>query len=182
MQRSQEKTNQSSGHKHSNTQSQLLEIERQFNVPVDQLFQAFTTSEALKIWWWPKGLYSDHIEIDFRESGKYFINMKGFDQGGGGMTGHFQEIIKNERIVMTDQFSDAEGNAISAKEAKMSGVWPEVVYITLNFDPLDENTSRLELSQEGIPNEMQKECIQGWNESFDKLEKYLNGGKTNRMS
>src|SRR4051812_4025534 len=86
MQTSQEKRDQTSRHKNSNPQSKLLEIERPFKVPVDQLFAAFTTPEALKNWWWPNGLYTDRVEFDFREGGKYFINMKGFDQGGGGMT------------------------------------------------------------------------------------------------
>src|SRR5437868_14586671 len=103
---SQEKKNQYSVYKNSTSQSKLIEIVREFSVPVGQLFEAFTSSEVLKIWWWPKGLYSDHVEIDFREGGKFFINMKGFERGGSGMTGNFEEIVKNERIVMTDQFAD----------------------------------------------------------------------------
>lgn len=171
------KDNQTSSHKNSTTQSQLLVIEREFNVPVEKLFDAFTNAEALKIWWWPKGLYADSIHINFREGGKYFINMKGFEKGGGGMTGQFEEIIENQRIVMTDQFADENGFPISAQEAQMEGVWPELIYITFDFEGLDEHKSRFTLSQEGIPNEMQKDCTQGWSESFDKLEKYLKVSK-----
>jgi hypothetical protein len=39
----------STAHKRSTPQSMLLEINREFNVPVDQLFNAFTSAEALKI-------------------------------------------------------------------------------------------------------------------------------------
>jgi uncharacterized protein YndB with AHSA1/START domain len=177
MQTSQEKKSQSSLHKNSSPQSKLLEVQREFNVPVEQLFKAFTKANAMKAWWWPQGLHSDHIDLDFREGGKYFINMKGFDKGGGGMTGEFEEIVKNQRIVMIDHFADEKGNVISAKEAKMPGAWPMSVYITLEFDSIDENTSRVKLSQQGIPNELQKDCIQGWNEMFDKLETYLSDRK-----
>lgn len=59
----------------------------------------------------------------------------------------------------------------------MKGVWPEMIYITFEFESADENTSHFHLSQEGIPNEMQKDCIQGWSESFDKLAEYLEGRK-----
>jgi uncharacterized protein YndB with AHSA1/START domain len=129
---------------------------------------------CLKAWWWPLGLYTDHIELDFKVGGKYFINMKGFDQqGGGGMTGQFVEIIQNKRIVMTDNFSDDKGNVISAQEAKMPGVCPEVGYITFDFESIDETTSSFKLSQEGIPVEAHKDCIQGWSESFDKLREYF---------
>ena len=139
------------------SQAKLLEIERKFNVPVEQLFNAFTNSESLKEWWWPQGLYADQVEVDFHEGGKYFFNMKGSEQGGGGMAGQFEEIIENERIVMTDNFADAQGKIISAQEAKMPGEWPKVGYITFEFDAVDENTSRFKLYQEGIPNEMHQD-------------------------
>ncbi len=175
MQAAQKHKDESLMYKNSTAQSPLLEISRDFDAPVTELFDAFTTSEALKKWWWPKDLYTDHVEIDFREGGRYFINMKGYDQGGGGMTGQFEEIVKNKRIVMTDQFADDKGRAISAKEAKMPGTWPELIYITFEFEKLGENKSRFVLFQQGIPAELLKDCTQGWSESFDKLENYLKG-------
>jgi uncharacterized protein YndB with AHSA1/START domain len=176
MQRYQEQNSMTSIHKNSTPVSKLLEIRRGFNVSVENLFAAFKASETIKEWWWPQGLYTDQVDIDFREGGGYFINMKGLDGGGGGMTGEFKEIIENRRIVMTDQFADKNGRAITAAEAKMPGVWPKVVYITFEFAVVDGNTSQLVLSQEGIPNEMQEECIKGWSQMFDKLEKYLTKG------
>lgn len=173
MQSPQTKSTPSTHYKGSSPDSKLLEIVRNFDVPVEDLFKAFTTAEAVKVWWWPKDLYTDHVEIKFAEGGKYFFNMKGYEQGGGGMTGSFEEIIPNKRIVMTDHFADDKGNAISAKEAKMPGTWPEVIYITFDFASLGANASRFKLSQQGIPNELQKDCVQGWSQSFDKLEKYL---------
>jgi uncharacterized protein YndB with AHSA1/START domain len=166
-------TTENFAHKTSTPQSKLLVIEREFDVPVRELFQAFETSEAIKAWWWPKDLYADRVDYEFREGGQYFINMKGFDKGGGGMTGEFKEIIEDERIVMTDQFADENGNPITAAEAKMPGEWPELIYITFEFESLGENKSRFILSQEGIPNELQEDCIQGWTQSFDKLENFL---------
>lgn len=178
MQTTQDKNRQSGAHKNSTPQSRLLEIDREFDVPVSRLFEAFKTSEALKIWWWPKELYADRVDYDFREGGKYVINMKGNvpdEHQSGGMTGRIEEIAENKRIVMTDSFADENGRAISAKEANMPGDWPEMIYITFDFESVGEERSRLHLSQEGIPNEMQKDCMQGWNESFDKLENYLAG-------
>lgn len=173
MQTTQQKTRATHSHLNSTPQSKLLKIEREFKAPVDRLFDAFTTAEAIKVWWWPKNLYADRVDYDFREGGLYLINMKGLDKGGGGMVGQFEEIIENKRIVMSDRFADENGKPISAEEAKVEGVWPELIYITLEFSSNGENASQLNLSQQGVPNEMQKDCIQGWNESFDKLKKYL---------
>lgn len=172
MQFSQEKNNQQTTHKHSTSTSSLLEIEREYSVPVRQLFSAFASSKAIKAWWWPQAFYTDHVELDFREGGRYFINMKGANQSGG-MTGEFEVIIDDELIVMEDQFADERGRVISAKEAKMPGEWPEAVYITFDFSSAGEGKSRVKLSQEGIPNELQADCKQGWSEMFDKLEAYL---------
>ncbi len=162
-------------HKNSTSQAKLLELTRDFSVPIEQLYAAFTDGEVIKEWWWPKGLHADRVEFDFHEGGRYFINMKGFEKGGGGMTGRFEEIILNQLIVMTDQFADENGKPISAKEAKMPGSWPDLIYITFEFEANDENSSSLHLYQTGIPNEVQKDCMQGWSESFDKLEDYLIG-------
>ncbi len=174
MQTIPEDQRQSTSYKYSTLESSLLEIEREFKVPVEQLFGAFMSEDAIKAWWWPKGLHADRIDLDFREGGRYFINMEGSEGGGsGGMTGEFKELVENERIVMTDQFADQEGRVISAKEAQMPGTWPEVLHITFEFVSVDDTTSRLLLFHEGVPNEMQEECLQGWSESFDKLEAYL---------
>lgn len=172
MESSQQQTQIS--HKNSTLQSPLLEIDRVFDAPVEKVFEAFKTSEAIKAWWWPNNLRAEKAEVDFRVGGKFWANMKGDSPAsGGGMVGTFEEIVPNKRLVMTDNFADENGNKISAKEAKMPGEWPETCYCTFDFSSIGVNKSRLHLSQEGIPAEMQKDCIQGWNEMFDKLDKYL---------
>ncbi|AFY01043.1 hypothetical protein Bdt_1345 [Bdellovibrio bacteriovorus str. Tiberius] len=143
---------------------------------LEKLFAAFSSPQALKEWWWPDGIYTDHVDWEFRNGGKYFINMKGYEQGGSGMAGQIEEVVKNERIVMTDQFANEKGQPISAKEANMPGQWPEKGYITFEFYSEGDERSGFKLSQEGVPNELQVDCIQGWSQSFDKLQKYLEGG------
>lgn len=160
----------------SDSSPTLLEIRREYHVPVARLFEAFTSADAIKAWWWPDGLHADKVDYDFREGGRYFIGMKGQVEGKdatGGMTGEFEEIEPNELIVMTDSFADDTGKAISAQEAGMPGQWPEEIYITFEFEAAGESESRLRLAQDGIPDEVQKDCIRGWSESFDKLERYL---------
>lgn len=57
-------------HKSSTRNAELLEIDRKFSVPVEKLFNAFTSSDALKLWWWPKGMYADQADVDFRRGGR----------------------------------------------------------------------------------------------------------------
>jgi uncharacterized protein YndB with AHSA1/START domain len=172
MQPSQEKQNQSANHLKSSRASLLLVIERQFHAPLEELYNAFKTAEAIKVWWWPNNLHVADIDYDFQVGGNYFISMKGSNQNGG-MKGQFEEISPSRRIVMSDEFADKEGRAISAAEAGMPGNWPAKCYITFDFSSANDEVSILKLSQEGIPNEMQKDCIRGWNEMFDKLARYI---------
>ncbi len=172
MQTSQSKT-ETPSYKNSTTESKLLVIDRRFDVPVEKLFNSFASSDEIKVWWWPQGMYADQVEWEFKNGGRYFINMKGYEKGGGGMTGQFKEIVPNKLLVMTDKFADEKGNAISAEEADMPGKWPEEAFITFEFEAINDHSSRFKLSQQGIPNELQKDCIQGWMESFDKLEIHL---------
>ena len=152
MQTKLEKRNQPSIPEGSASQPKLLKIRREFQVPVARLFRAFATAEALKAWWWPNGLHADRIDLDFREGGRYFISMKGQVQGkdaSGGMTGEFEEIVENERIVMTDSFADGKGRAISAQEAGIPGQWPEQISITFEFEAACKDASRFHLAQMG---------------------------------
>ncbi|MEK2690808.1 SRPBCC family protein [Bdellovibrio sp. GT3] len=175
MQTSSEKRQPRFEHKDSTTKAKLIEIEREYSVPVRELWQAFTNPEALKQWWWPNGIHAEHVELEATEGGRYFISMNGYDGAGpvGGMTGRFEEVVENERLVMTDQFADKRGKAITPDQAQMPGGWSDMAYITFEFESDGSNGSRFKLSQQGIPNEYQKDCIQGWSESFDKLESYL---------
>ena len=55
----------------------------------------------------------------------------------------------------------------------MPGEWPEQISITFEFEAAGKEVSRFRLAQQGIPDEMQDDCVQGWSESFDKLKQYL---------
>ena len=49
----------------------------------------------------------------------------------------------------------------------------EKIFITFEFEADGPDSSRLKLSHQGIPNEGQAECLNGWNQMFNKLEDYL---------
>lgn len=88
-------------------------------------------------------------------------------------TGIYREIEDGRKIVMTDNFSDSEGNIIPPNDV-MPGNWGDELLISLEFD---ENLGHTDftLRHEGIPPEMYDDCKKGWEESFDKMEAYLQG-------
>lgn len=147
--------------------SKDIVITRSFAAPLEKVWSAWTDASLLRQWWGPKDYSCTHASIRFTVGGKYLASMKSKDQEMWS-TGEYREIEKDRKIVMTDHFSDKHGNILSPEQAGMPGNWGKELLITLEFD---ENLGKTDLTlrHEGIPPEMQKDCIQGWQESFDKL-------------
>ena len=145
-------------------------IDRIFDLPVNKVWQAWTEPETLKKWWGPKEFTCPSSFIDLKTGGKYLNCMLSPKGEEFWSTGIFKEIIPREKLVFTDSFADEKGNIISASSHNMPGDWPLELLITVSLEEEGEKT-KLTLQHTGIPREMQKECIQGWNESFDKLQK-----------
>jgi uncharacterized protein YndB with AHSA1/START domain len=91
--------------------------------------------------------------------------------------GVYQEIEEPGRLVVTDYFTDAEGNAVDPSVYGMS-TWPAECRITTTFTEQDGRT-RVSVVHAGLSSplpegdEVIEQCRQGWNECLDKLEAYL---------
>jgi uncharacterized protein YndB with AHSA1/START domain len=148
-------------------------INRVFDLPVSKVWQAWTEPEQFKKWWGPEGFTCPISKMEARKGGKYLSCMRSADGKEFWSTGVIEEFIPQKKLVVTDSFSDAKGNIIPASEYGMPGDWPDQLLITVNFEELGENRTKITLQHEGIPDEMREECIKGWNESLDKLAKNL---------
>ncbi|HEX7903504.1 MAG TPA: SRPBCC domain-containing protein [Chitinophagaceae bacterium] len=155
------------------TAKKELVIQRVFNLPLHKVWQAWTEPESYKKWWGPYDFTCPSATIDFRTGGKYLSCMRSSKGEEFWSTGVYKEIILNKKIVMSDNFSDAEGNIVAASAYNMPGEWPKELLITVSFEEADGAT-KMKLKHIGTPDEVYDECIKGWNESFDKLEKNIN--------
>lgn len=150
-----------------------VQVKRTFHSPVDRVWKAWSDPELTKQWWGPYGFKSPSAKIDFHVGGKYLLAMQAPDGKVTWSAGELMEIIPYKKIIWTDHFSDKDGHAIPAKEAGMTGDWPEELYVTIKFESVSKNETKMVLSHEGIPRDMHDECAQGWRESFDKLQKLI---------
>ena len=147
-------------------------IHRVFDLPVSSVWRALTNAEEFKKWWGPNGFSCPSSKMEAKVGGKYLNCMRGPDGKEYWSTGEVKELIPEKRLVVTDHFSDEKGNIKNASELGMPGNWPEELLITFDLEEADGAT-KLRLRHEGIPEEMHDECVQGWNESLDKLEKNI---------
>jgi len=150
----------------------LLVIHRVFNKPLKVVWLALTDPEYYKKWWGPHGFTCPYSQMEARVGGKYLNCMRDADGKDYWSTGEVKEFIPEKKLVVTDHFSDDKGNIKSGTDYGLPGDWPRELLITFELDEADGAT-KLKLTHEGIPPEMHDECVKGWNESFDKLEKNI---------
>lgn len=147
-------------------------IHRVFALPANILWLALTTPEYFKKWWGPEGFTCPSSSMEARKGGKYLNCMRGPDGKEYWSTGVINEFIPEKKLVITDSFADSKGNITTAAEQGLPGEWPRELLISFELEEADGAT-KLKLTHEGVPGEMRDECIKGWNESLDKLEKNI---------
>jgi len=156
-----------------------LVIRRVFDAPRELVWETWTNPEKVKKWWGPKMFTAPAASMDFRVGGTYLFCMRSDEgpeawQKGVWSTGTYKEILPMEKIVSTDSFADENGNIVSATYYGMNADFPREMLVTVALKDYDTNKTKLVLMHEGIPGgEDRKGAIQGWNESFDKLEQAL---------
>ncbi|HYD03778.1 MAG TPA: SRPBCC domain-containing protein [Alphaproteobacteria bacterium] len=149
-------------------------IERIFDAPREQVFEAWTNPKKIKKWWAPKGYDGPIIKIDLRKGGQYHYLMTGPNNFKAWSGGTFKEIKKNEKLVVTDRFEDEKGNVIEPSTFGFND-FPKESEVVIKFDKIKDNKTKLSITyspkNEKEYNAMLKTgMLEGWNSSIDKLE------------
>src|SRR5438309_11815285 len=95
---------------YSATSKHEFVVGRVFEAPRELVWQAFTEPERMQHWWGPKGFTVIASKMDLRPGGIYHYGMRAPD--GSTMRGKFvyREIVRPERMVLVNFFSDEPGN------------------------------------------------------------------------
>lgn len=153
-------------------------LSRVFDTPRELVWEAHSQLDRLKHWWGPKGFTWIAGTLDFRPGGKFHYGMR--SPGGQEMWGRFvySEIVKPERIVFINSFSDRDGELV---RAPFAGNWPLEVSNTLT---LAEEAGKTRLTLRGAPinaSEEEKRMFAsmfasmnaGFSATYDQLTAYL---------
>jgi len=156
-----------------------LFIERIFDAPRELVFRAFSEAEHLKMWWGPRGWAVTVCNVDFRPGGIWHYCMKCVDRNQGDFYGFeswgkgiYQDIVKDEKIVYVDHFSDAEGNVAEGMPAPL---------ITLTFEEHEGKTKFVNHavyeSDEALQKVLDMGMEQGFTETMDRLDEHLQANR-----
>jgi uncharacterized protein YndB with AHSA1/START domain len=160
------------------TQTKEFVISRTFDAPRELMFRVWTDPEHMQRWWGPKGFKVIHSKMDLRPGGSYHYGMRSPD--GHAMWGKFvfREIVKPERLVFVNSFSDENGNIA---RHPMHLTWPLEMLSTITFTeqagkttvtvrwlPLNATAEERKTFEDGF-----ESMQQGWGGTFEQLGEYL---------
>ena len=150
-----------------------VEVTRNFDVPIERVWQAWANPELVKQWWGPEGYSCPEAKSDFRQGGKYLFAMKGPDAKVAWSGGVYEQIVENKKIVYTDNFTDKDGKVVDPEVYGMPGEWGDTTRVTVEFEKISDAETKMSLKHEGIPADMHDDCVQGWTSSIGKIEKLV---------
>jgi uncharacterized protein YndB with AHSA1/START domain len=153
-------------------------VSRAFGAPRARVWQAWTEVEHLKQWWGPKGFVVTHCNVDLRPGGLMHYCLRSPD--GNDMWGRFvyREIVKPERLIWVNSFSDEKGGIT---RHPMAPRWPREMLTTVRFAeqgkgtlvtvqwvPINATEDERRMFDEG-----RASMQQGWTGTFEQFEEYL---------
>ncbi len=147
------------------TTEPALVIERDFDAPVELIWQMWTRPEHLKAWYGPRRATITAAQLDVRVGGTRFVAMEVSSPNGPmrmWFTGEYKEVVDNHRLVYTESICDEHGN-IAADPSGSHSVTTEV---RVELHDTGGGT-KLVLTHLGIPADSPGAI--GWQMALDKL-------------
>jgi uncharacterized protein YndB with AHSA1/START domain len=137
----------------------VLRIERTFDAPAEDVFDAWTSPEVMRRWLHCEEAWqTPEAEVDLRVGGKVRVVMRTAEGRAAGMGGEYRVIDRPRRLVMTWTFDDYPENE---------------QLIELTFSESDGSTTVLMVNT-GISTDGRRESQDmGWNGCFTELQRLL---------
>lgn len=163
---------------------QSLVLTRVFDAPVAAVWEAWTTPEALVKWWGPHGMTAS-ASLDLRTGGAFTLTMHAADGTDYPLTGEYLDVVENRTLVMEMHLDDHPANwhDYLAEEVTKAGgaedVPPSLTVVTrVTFEA--QGTAQMRLSVEQIyASQTDRDAfeamgsVEGWSQSFEKLDRLL---------
>ena len=156
-----------------NTNQRELRLERLLDAPRHLVWRAWTDPEQMKKWWGPEHFTSPVLTIDLRVGGKFHGCMRGPDGKDYWSGGIYKEVVPEEKIVVSDFFSDENGKMVDPVGYGADPLFPKENIVTITFEEIGKQTKLTVLylveSQEILDVMLQMQMKEGWESSLEKL-------------
>lgn len=151
-----------------------MRLTRQFDAPVERVWQAWTDGDLVQRWWGPAGFTAPVAEMDVRVGGRSLVCMQSPDGQDFYNTWTYTVIEPLQRLEFVAHFADAEGDRISPADAGLPPEIPEEVPHVITFAPMPGDRTELTVTEYGYRNEAITEMSRaGMNQCLDKMAELL---------
>ncbi|WP_207532077.1 SRPBCC family protein [Desertivirga arenae] len=143
-----------------------LEVTREFKVPAEQVYNAWTEFEALKQWWKPLNSELTDLQNDLKSEGVVQYTFTRTDNNETyTVGGEYSEVVPGKKLVYSWKWELPEETSTEND-------------YQLDVEFNDQGSgSVLRVKQQGFESEeASKPHYEGWESALDALESYLNGG------
>ena len=139
--------------------ARVVRIERTFDAPAEDVFDAWTNPEVIQRWFKPAaGWREPSAEVDLRVGGTVRVVMRDPDGEPVGAGGEYTEVDRPSRLAFTWTFDDFPANQ---------------QMIELEFSERDGVTTVLFINSDISDPQRQEDQNDGWRTCFDNMEKAL---------
>jgi uncharacterized protein YndB with AHSA1/START domain len=140
-----------------------LRVERTFEAPIEEVFDAWTNPEVLRRWWKADPAWTTPVaEVDLRPGGSYRISMDDPARAvRHTVSGQYREVTRPERLVYSWQWEQEDGTPGHAS------------VVTVGFHAQGERT-RVVLEHSDLESAPSAEQhAHGWNGVLEQLQEHL---------
>ncbi|MGF1475660.1 MAG: SRPBCC domain-containing protein [Geminicoccaceae bacterium] len=146
------------------TQDRVLTIERYFDTPPSQLFQAWVDPARHRLWMGPKGVQVVEQKLDPRPGGVFDVMMENAEGQRHHVRGEYKEVVSGKRLVFTFAWVH-------------DGERGHETVVKVDFQAEGDGT-KLRLTQELFETEESRDHHnEGWSGSLDRLEELTVGAQ-----
>ena len=139
----------------------VLQLNRVIPAARERVFAAWTTPEAIKVWFGPDNCRVLDVQVDLRVDGEYCFSLSTEDLGEIKVRGRYLEVTPPTKLIYTWRW---EGNSELTAGTSL---------VTVEFTSAGTFTE-IHLTHEQLPSiESRDDHGHGWSGALDKLEKYL---------
>ena len=143
----------------SEDQGRVVRIERTFDAPAEDVFDAWTSEEVIRRWFKPgKGWQEPSAEVDLRVGGRIRVVMRSPEDEPVGAQGEYTLIDRPNKLAFTWTFDDDRSNRqmIELEFSERDGV-TTVVFVNSDISREDRREAQYE----------------GWQACLDNMERVL---------
>src|SRR6185436_2866254 len=133
-------------------QKRDLFVTRVFDVPLNQVWKAWSDSKLVRQWWGPTGFTCPVAKMDFREGGTSLVCMRAPKEYGGQdmyNTWSYQKIVPMTRLEYVVNFTDKDGNKLDPAAIGMPPGIPKDVPHVIIFKDLGNNKTEITVTEYG---------------------------------